>query len=113
MAAFLNENGYGGNIGYNIKCISIVSDDLNIRYRGHIWHGNWTNFNSKIGQSIGDKRQSFDIFQIYIENNDTYDILYRVSSKGDFGDWVMNGKSAGIEGQPIDRIQIQIKYKCK
>ena len=74
---------------------------------------NWTNFNSKIGQSIGDKRQSFDIFQIYIENNDTYDILYRVSSKGDFGDWVMNGKSAGIEGQPIDRIQIQIKYKCK
>lgn len=109
----LNENGYGGNVGYNIKCISIVSDNLNIKYRGHIWHGNWTSFNSKIGQSIGDKRQSFDIFQIYIENNNTYDILYRVSSKGEFGDWAMNGKSAGIEGQPIDRIQIQIKYKSK
>lgn len=107
----LNENGYGGIKNFNIKGISIVSKDLNIKYRGHIWHGIWTNFNKKNGQIIGDKRQSFDIFQIYIENNEKYDILYRVSNKGDFGEWVKNGKPAGIEGQPIERIQIQIKYR--
>ena len=120
-----NSNGYAGVENSPIKGLAMKSTKGKLKYRVHIKGGSWLgwisdyNINNWRTGCAGIKTKEIDAIQISLENIDGYQVRYRVSttrSKSYLG-WIEgynlkdgNGY-AGIYGQSIDKVQIEIIKK--
>lgn len=111
-----DDMGYAGIKGKILNGLAVQASRGTVHYRVHIKNGGWLSWivkcdtNDWINGCAGFKTQIIDGIQMFIEGVDGYEIKYRVSAKNkDYYPWVLGCQDyAGVIGQPIDRIQIQI-----
>lgn len=121
----VNSNGYAGVENKSIKGIAIKADKGTIKYRVHIKGGGWlgwmSNYNIDDWKTgcAGNKTGDIDAVQIDFNGVSGYKVRYRVStiSTKSYLDWIegyniSNSMGyAGIFGNAIDKIQIEIVKK--
>lgn len=94
--------------GWPLNSISIGLPCGRLAYRVHLLNGGWLHWTEK--GYTGMKKIPIDAIQIELNEPDNYQIKYRVSTiKNGFQPWIIGTSSyAGIIGQPIDKIQIEV-----
>ena len=121
----VNSNGYAGEENKSIKGIAIKADKGTIKYRVHIKGGGWlgwiSNYNINDWKTgcAGNKIGDIDAVQIDFNGVSGYKVRYRVStiSTKSYLDWIEGYNTsnsmgyAGIFGNAIDKIQIEIVKK--
>ena len=121
----VNSNGYAGVENKSIKGIAIKADKGTIKYRVHIKGGGWlgwiSNYNINDWKTgcAGNKIGDIDAVQIDFNGVSGYKVRYRVStiSTKSYLDWIEGYNTsnsmgyAGIFGNAIDKIQIEIVKK--
>lgn len=121
----VNSNGYAGVENKPIKGIAIKVDKGTIKYRVHIKGGGWLgwisnyNINDWKNGCAGNKIGDIDAVQIDFNGVSGYKVRYRVSTiyTKSYLDWIEGYNTsnsmgyAGIFGNAIDKIQIEIVKK--
>lgn len=110
-------SGFAGFEGYPINGIVAKATQGQLFYRVHIKNGGWLSWIKKFEKNnwydgcAGLKSQQIDAIQMRLEGVEDYQVKYRVSptKKNDYYPWVVGATDyAGVIGNPIDKLQIQI-----
>ena len=105
-----------GRINWPIKGLAAKSSKGNFTYRVHLQNGGWLNWISDYNiidwhkGCAGFRTQLIDAIQLSLEGTPS-DIYYKIfTTSGNETDWVQGTSAyAGIFGQPIDRILIEVR----
>lgn len=109
-------SGFAGYAGSPINGIVAKAAKGQLIYKVHIKNGGWLSWIKKYEKNnwyngcAGLKTQQIDAVQMSLEGLDGYQVKYRVSTiKNGFLPWVTGTEDyAGIIGNPIDKLQIEI-----
>lgn len=118
----VNENGYAGVEHSAIRGLVAQSDKGTLKYRVHIKNGGWLswisayNINDWTNGCAGIKTKDIDAVQLDLQGLPGYNVKYRVSTleSNNYLSWITGYNTinsngyAGIYGQSIDKIQMEI-----
>lgn len=118
----VNAGGYAGVQGKNVTALMARATRGIIQYRVHLLDKNvWLPWVENYEDYAGNKGQKIDAVQMRLIGADGYEVKYRVSPSGNKGwyGWCvgLSDKTgdgyAGVFGQPVDCVQVEIVRKEK